>query len=193
MRTLSQELAQDLVRGSRAGPEPILRRYEKPLEAQPCQTSRRIRGARSFDRPLRQPHRSPGGDHVRVRQHARQNSQRHRPVRRACRMDSARNDEDSHAGHRHVPKLILAGRLTGTFDGRPVVISADDAGVTLDLSTLRSAWTLRNYGRALLPFLQLLKASRTPLTLRLAGAVSVPVLPKAGWLVRLFAPGLVTG
>ena len=108
-------------------------------------------------------------------------------------MGSARNVEDSHAGHRHVPKLILAGRLTGTVDGRPVVISADDAGVTIDLANLRSAWTLRNYGSVGLPFLQLLKASHIPLTLRLAGSVSVPVLPKAGWLVRLFAPSLATG
>jgi len=108
-------------------------------------------------------------------------------------MDSARDDEDSHAGHRHVPKLILAGRLTGTFDGHPVVISADGGEVTVDISTLRSAWTLRNYGSAALPVLQFLKASRIPLTLRLANSVSVPILPKAGWLVRLFAPALVTG
>ena len=108
-------------------------------------------------------------------------------------MGSARDDEDSYAGHRHVPKLILAGRLTGTFDGRPVVINADDAGVTLDVSTLRLAWTLRKYGSVVLPFLQLLRASHTPLTLRLPGSVSVAVLPKAGWLVRLFAPALVSG
>jgi hypothetical protein len=44
-----------------------------------------------------------------------------------------------------------------------------------------------------LPLLQLLKASHIPLTLRLAGSLSVPVLPKAGWLVRLFAPSLATG
>jgi hypothetical protein len=108
-------------------------------------------------------------------------------------MGSARDDEDPHAGHRHVPKLILAGRLTGTFDGRPVVISADGGEVTVEMSTLRSAWTLRNYGSAALPLLQFMTASHIPLTLRLAGAVSVPILPKAGWLVRLFAPALVTG
>ena len=108
-------------------------------------------------------------------------------------MGSARDDEDSHAGHRHVPKLILAGRLTGSLDGRPVVISAEDGQVTVDMSTLRSAWTLRKYGNAALPLLQVLKASSIPLTLRLAGSVSVPVLPKAGWFVRLFAPALVTG
>ena len=108
-------------------------------------------------------------------------------------MGSARHTEDSHAGHRHVPKLILAGRLTGTLDGRPVVISADDAGLTLDLSSLRSAWTLRKYVSVGLPFLQFLKAAHIPLTLRLAGSLSVPVLPKAGWLVRLFAPAMVAG
>ena len=108
-------------------------------------------------------------------------------------MGSARDVEDSHTGHRHIPKLILAGRLTGTLDGYPVVISADGGEVTVDMPTLRSAWTMRNYGSAALPLLKLLKASRIPLTLRLAGSVSVPVLPKAGWLVRLFAPTLVTG
>ncbi len=108
-------------------------------------------------------------------------------------MGSARDDKDSHAGHRYVPKLILAGRLAGTLDGRPVVISADDAGVTLDLSNLRSVWTLRYYGSVVLPLLQLLKASQIPLTIRVAGAVSVPLLPKAGLLVRLFAPALANG
>jgi hypothetical protein len=87
----------------------------------------------------------------------------------------------------------LAGRLTGSVDGRPVVITAEDGQVTVDMSTLRSAWTLRKYGNAALPLLQVLKASSIPLTLRLAGSVSVPVLPKAGWLVRLFAPALVAG
>jgi len=106
---------------------------------------------------------------------------------------AARDHENPDERHRCVPKLILAGRLTGTLDGRPVVISADDAGMTLELSTLRSAWTLRNYGGVASPVLQLLKASRIPLTLRLAGAVSVPVLPQAGWLVRFFAPALVVG
>jgi len=108
-------------------------------------------------------------------------------------MGSARDDKDSHAGHSYVPKLILAGRLAGTLDGRPVVIGADNAGVTLDLANLRSVWTLQNYGSVVLPLLQLLKALQIPLTMRVAGAVSVPLLPKAGLLVRLFAPALANG
>ncbi len=107
-------------------------------------------------------------------------------------MDFAWHVENPDAGHGYVPKLIMAGRLTGTLDGRPVVISANDAGVTLDLLTLRSAWSLRKYDSVALPVLQYLKAAKIPLTLRLAGVVSVPVLPKAGLLVRLFAPTLAS-
>jgi hypothetical protein len=84
----------------------------------------------------------------------------------------------------------LAGRLTGTFDGRPVVISADDAGVLLDVSTLYSGWQLRKYSSAAFPVFEWLNASHIPLTVRVAGAVSVPLLPKAGLLVRFFAPSL---
>jgi hypothetical protein len=107
-------------------------------------------------------------------------------------MGSARDDEDPHSGHRHVPKLILAGRLTGTFDGRPVVISADEAGLVLDVSTLYSGWRLRRYSNSALPLLQGLNALHIPVTIRVAG-VSVPLLPKSGLLVRLFAPSIANG
>ena len=107
-------------------------------------------------------------------------------------MGSARDDEDPHSGHRHVPKLILAGRLTGTFDGRPVVISADEAGVVLDVSTLYAGWRLRKYSNAVLPLLKGLHEVSIPLTIRVAG-VSVPLLPKSGLLVRLFAPSIANG
>jgi len=108
-------------------------------------------------------------------------------------MDPARHAEDPDKGYRQSPKLILAGRLTGTLDGRPVVISADDTGVTLDLSSLRSAWTLRKSASVVLPFVQSLNASHIPLRLRLFGGLPVAVLPKAGLLVRLFAPELGRG
>jgi hypothetical protein len=107
-------------------------------------------------------------------------------------MGYARDDKDSHSGHRHVPKLILAGRLTGTFDGRPVVITADEAGVMVDVSTLYSGWRLRKYSNAVLPVLKGLNALHIPLTIRVAG-VSVPLLPKSGLLARLFAPSIANG
>jgi len=108
-------------------------------------------------------------------------------------MDPARHAEDPDKGYGQSPKLILAGRLTGTLDGRPVVISADNAGLTLDLSSLRSAWTLRKSGGVVVPFVQFLNASHIPLRLRLFGGVSFDVLPKPGLLVRLFAPELGSG
>jgi hypothetical protein len=84
------------------------------------------------------------------------------------------------------------GYKSGTFDGRPVVISADDAGLVLDVSTLYSGWRLRRYGNSALPLLQGLNALHVPLTIRVAG-VSVPLLPKSGLLVRLFAPAIANG
>ena len=105
-------------------------------------------------------------------------------------MGSARDHEDPHAGHGYVPKLILAGRLAGTLDGRPVVISADETGLLLDISTLYSAWQLRKFSVAVLPVLEWLNALHIPLTVRVAGTVSVPLLPKSGLLVRFFAPSL---
>lgn len=108
-------------------------------------------------------------------------------------MGAARDREDPDAGHGYVPKLIVAGRLTGTVNGCPVVISADGDGVLLSVATFRAAWTLRNSGSAVSPLVQWLRASGVPLTVRVAGVVSVPLLPKAGWLVRLFAPTLAEG
>lgn len=78
-------------------------------------------------------------------------------------MGSARDIEDPHAGHGYVPKLILAGRLVGTFDGRPVVISADESGLSLDVSSLYSGWQLRNYSSSVFPVLEWLNASHIPL------------------------------
>jgi hypothetical protein len=105
-------------------------------------------------------------------------------------MGAARDDEDSNPGTGYAPKLILAGRLSGSIDGRPVVITADAAGVTFDVASFRSAWNLRAYGDNFLPVVRFLKASGIPLTLRVAGIVSLPLLPTAGALIKLLAPAL---
>lgn len=86
--------------------------------------------------------------------------------------------------------MSLTGRLRGTLDGRPVVIEADDSGVVLDVTSFRTAWTLRKYGLSALPFLHVVKSSSIPVTLRVAGAVSLQVLPKPSMLIRVLAPTL---
>ena len=44
-----------------------------------------------------------------------------------------------------------------------------------------------------MPLVQFLNAAQVPLKLRLFGGMSIAVLPKAGMLVRLFAPELGRG
>jgi hypothetical protein len=103
---------------------------------------------------------------------------------------SARDDEDSHEGHRHVPKLILAGRLTGTLDGRPVVIEAGESGLLLSMSAFQTAWAARGTLGPVLPLLQALKTLNVPLRLRIAGIMSLELLPNPSAVAKLFSPVL---
>ena len=105
-------------------------------------------------------------------------------------MGAARDAQDSHAGHGFVPKLILAGRLTGTLDGRPVVIEAGESGLLLSLSAFQAAWAARRTLGPVLPLLQVLKNFNVPLRLRIAGIVSVELLPNPSTLAKLFSPVL---
>ncbi|NCX99698.1 MAG: hypothetical protein EBX35_14275 [Planctomycetia bacterium] len=85
---------------------------------------------------------------------------------------------------------MMAGRLTGTLDGRPVVIEADGRGLTLVAATLRTAWATRSLLDAVLPALRVLKTLGVPLRVSVAGIVTVAVLPSPSLLARLAAPGL---
>lgn len=87
--------------------------------------------------------------------------------------------------------MILAGRLTGTVDGRPVVIDADDSGLTLAVAGFRSAWRLRPFAAALTPALRGLQQRGVAARLNIGGLVSLPVLPEPGPLLRWFVPALV--
>lgn len=105
-------------------------------------------------------------------------------------MGAARDHENPDERHGYVPKLILAGRLTGTLNGRPVVIEAGESGLLLSMSALQSAWAARRTVEPLLPVLQTLKRFQVPLRLRIAGIVSVELLPNASALAKLFSPAL---
>ena len=106
-------------------------------------------------------------------------------------MGAARDAQDSHAGHGFVPKLILAGRLTGTLDGRPVVIEADESGLTVSFPSFRSAWAARRTTVASLPALRWLRQARVPLRVRVAGLLTVEVLPTPSAVAKLIVPALV--
>lgn len=103
-------------------------------------------------------------------------------------MGPARRPENPYEGHGYVPKLILAGRLTGTLDGRPVVIEAGESGLLVSMSAVQSAWAAWRTAEPLLPVLHTLKRFKVPLRLRVAGVVSVELLPKTSALAKLFSP-----
>ena len=105
-------------------------------------------------------------------------------------MGVARHHEDPHAGHGYVPKLMVAGRLTGSVDGCPVVIDADESGIVLTVARFRTAWGLRRSVRTLLPVLGSLKRFGVPLRVRVAGILSLDVLPRVSPLARFIVPGL---
>jgi hypothetical protein len=85
---------------------------------------------------------------------------------------------------------MLAGRLTGTLDGRPVVIDADDSGLAVSFAMLRTAWTAWRSAASLLPVLAIAKRHGVPVRLNIAGLVSLEVLPVPSTLLRVIAPGL---
>ena len=86
--------------------------------------------------------------------------------------------------------MIVAGRLTGTVGGCPVVIDADDSGVVVTATTVRTAWASRRSVGSLLPVLAMLKRHGVPLRLNIAGFVTVELLPRPSTLARIAAPRL---
>ena len=105
-------------------------------------------------------------------------------------MGAARNDENPDKRHGYGPKLILAGRLTGTLDGRPVVIEADESGLLVSMSSLKTVWAARRTVSSLLPLMQTLKHLKIPLSLRIAGIFSVVLLPTTSAVAKLISPPL---
>jgi len=82
----------------------------------------------------------------------------------------------------------MAGRLVGTLDGRPVVIDADDTGVTLVFGSLAAAWSARNFVRPARGVLAVLRRSNVAVRVKIAGLLTLDLLPRPSVLVRVFAP-----
>lgn len=107
-------------------------------------------------------------------------------------MGAARDDEDPHAGRRFVPKIIVAGRLAGTVDGRPVVIDADGAGLKIAFTAFRTAWATRGSVKALLPVLGVCRRADVPVRVTIAGFLTLEILPNPSGLARIVVPGLAS-
>jgi hypothetical protein len=105
-------------------------------------------------------------------------------------MGAARNHENPDAGHGYVPKLTLAGRLTATWDGRPVVIDADESGVRLTVPAVRTAWAARRLAGSFVPAFRTLRRFGVPVRLHVAGIFTLDLLPKPSALARRVIPGL---
>jgi len=75
-----------------------------------------------------------------------------------------RDHQDPHIGFEQQPKLITAGRLDGTLDGRPVSIIANADTITLH-ATRGSIGSLLNHSKALRPMIRSI-AGRSGLRVR---------------------------
>lgn len=84
----------------------------------------------------------------------------------------------------------MAGRLTGSLDGRPVVIEANESGLLLTVASWRAAWALRRTAGSLLPAVRMLRQTRVPLRVQVAGSMAASVLPTPGLVVRWLVPEL---
>ena len=147
--------------------------------------------ARSRGWPLRLPDGPQRRDHLRVRQDAHQDSQRHWCGCATRRVDPHGHHQDPHEGHGSTPKLILVGRLSGTLNGRPWSFDASGSEIMLRLSGLGSAIAAARLVRAM--------PSRVfSIAERLDGVVraqvgswpAVEVLPRPSFMARLFVPAL---
>jgi len=102
----------------------------------------------------------------------------------------ARDHENPDERYGYVPKLILAGRLTGALDGRPVVIDADEHRVMISFASVVSAWAARRSATALVPVLAVAQRCDVAVRLNVAGLVSLEVLPRPNRFVRMLVPRL---
>ncbi len=85
---------------------------------------------------------------------------------------------------------MLAGRLTGTLNGRPVVIDADERGLTVRFSSFRSAWVASRTAFRWMPLVRSLGQLHVGLRVSISGLIAFEVLPSPSGLLRMLLPGL---
>ena len=104
-------------------------------------------------------------------------------------MDSQRYSEDSYQGFGAIPKLILAGRLDGFADGRPVSIVAEENEITFSAGDLAALIRLRCSGIAVLHLVgSALEFANIRVSVKLGWLGKVEVFPRPNIVIRLFMP-----
>ncbi len=85
---------------------------------------------------------------------------------------------------------MLAGRLDGSVDGRPITLTTEGATATLALDSLSSAWRARRSLAAVGPLLRRAhELFGIQTRARVPGLGTIHVAPRRGLLGRLMARG----
>ena len=104
-------------------------------------------------------------------------------------MGIERHAEDSHSGPGPTPKLIMAGRLDGFVDGRPVTLLADGGDLTLVSGSIRTLFGLRRMWRTVGgPLKTILAGLDIRLLVRVGLLGRLELLPNQSLLFRLILP-----
>jgi len=87
--------------------------------------------------------------------------------------------------------MMLTGRLSATVDGRPVEFAAAGSGLTLEIPSLSTAWSLRRAAvhPGMRTALMMLASCGLSLRVRVAGLVSLEIAPNPGPLARILLGG----
>ncbi|QDU07343.1 hypothetical protein V202x_06950 [Gimesia aquarii] len=85
----------------------------------------------------------------------------------------------------------MTGQLQGTLFGRPVELNATGRELLLQVANLKSAWRLgRCATMSMLPLLRLLKRHGIVLRVCIGSRLTVKVLPRPSFALRVLAPAL---
>ena len=85
---------------------------------------------------------------------------------------------------------MLAGRLTGTLNGRPVVIDADERGLAVRFSSFRSIWVASRTAVRWMPLMRGLGRLQVGVRVSIGGLMTLEVLPNPSRLAKMLLPGL---
>ena len=104
-------------------------------------------------------------------------------------MGLKRHAEDPYQRPGPTPKLILAGRLDGTVNGRPITLLADGGDLTLMCGSMRTLFGMRRmWGTVAQPLGRILAGTNIRLMVQVGWLGRVELLPNPSLLFRLVLP-----